>query len=100
MDSQWGSNYEQSEQHAVFPGSVRTIGGVLQSPLLPGLYQMTYDYKDLDTNEEKAKTTYFVSLPLVYSSCGTLVVLYMRTGYMVTTDPASSLRDQVWPMAV
>jgi hypothetical protein len=78
VDSLWGSNYEQSEQHAVFPGSVRTIGGVLQSPLLPGLYQMTYDYKDLDTNEEKAKTTYFVSLPLwSIAAAGVLAALYI-----------------------
>jgi hypothetical protein len=53
----------QEATHILLPGTVRTVKGVIPSPLLPGVYEATYGYR-VDDGQTITHTKYVVYLPL------------------------------------
>ncbi len=63
LESFFGQSPKVSEDHAVFPNTARTISGTIPSPLLPGIYKLTYGYT-ATSYDGVMKTAYIVNLPL------------------------------------
>ncbi len=51
------------ETHILLPAAVRTIGGSMTSPVLPGIYEAVYGYKT-DDGQTVNRSKYIVYLPL------------------------------------
>lgn len=54
---------EVGTSHILMPGKVRTINGTVPTPLLPGIYKMTYGYKVDFADIVTAKTEYIIFIP-------------------------------------
>lgn len=68
---------EPATAHILLPGTVRTIGGAIDAPLLPGIYKMTYGYKT-DSGQTTERSSYVLYLPpwSVLIPLGLLVVFW------------------------
>ncbi len=69
----FGEHPEFGTSHLLMPGAVRTIGGSIPSPILPGIYTVTYGYKVDFANIETTKTSYILYLP-PWSFAGVLLI--------------------------
>lgn len=63
LESLLGKYPESGTSHVILPGSVRTVGGSIQAPLLPGIYKVKYGYKVDFADFEIAKTAYIAFIP-------------------------------------
>jgi hypothetical protein len=59
----FGSYPEVGTSHLLMPGSVRTIEGAVPTPILPGIYKVTYGYKVDFAQIITAKTAYIIFIP-------------------------------------
>jgi hypothetical protein len=59
----FGSFPEVGTSHLLMPGSVRTIEGAVPTPILPGIYKVTYGYKVDFAQIITAKTAYIIFIP-------------------------------------
>lgn len=63
VESLFTQPLQTSEDHAVFPGTIRTISGTVSSPLLPGIYKLSYGYTTA-MSDRVIQTAYIVNVPL------------------------------------
>ncbi len=63
LESLLGKLPEYGTGHILMPGAVRTVGGSVPSPLLPGIYKLTYGYKTDSTKLITEKSQYILFLP-------------------------------------
>jgi hypothetical protein len=63
LEGIFGKMPETSTGHTLMPGTVRAIGGSVPSPLLPGLYRLTYGYKTDINTIITTKTDYILFIP-------------------------------------
>lgn len=59
----FGQQPEVGEDHLLMPGKIRTIEGQVPTPLLPGLYKVTYGYKVDFASIITVKTAYILFIP-------------------------------------
>ena len=63
LEGIFGKLPESGTSHIVMPGTVRTIEGVIPSPLLPGIYRVTYGYKVDFADFVVAKSAWIIFIP-------------------------------------
>ncbi|MFA5172734.1 MAG: hypothetical protein WC426_14320, partial [Sulfuriferula sp.] len=54
---------EVGTSHLLMPGAIRTVEGTVPSPILPGVYQVTYGYRVDFAQIITAKTAYIIYIP-------------------------------------
>jgi hypothetical protein len=59
----FGTYPEIGTSHLLMPGSVRTVEGAVPTPMLPGIYKVTYGYKVDFADIITAKTAYIIFIP-------------------------------------
>lgn len=59
----FGAQPEAGTSHLLMPGTVRTISGSIPSPLLPGVYKVTYGYRVDFAQIITTKSSYIIYLP-------------------------------------
>lgn len=63
LESLIGKLPESDTSHALMPGTKRTVGGSVSSPLLPGVYKLTYGYKTDANSIISSKSEYILFIP-------------------------------------
>lgn len=59
----FGTSPESGTAHILLPGAPRTISGTVPSPLLPGIYRLTYGYKVDFADFVTTKTAWVLYIP-------------------------------------
>ena len=59
----FGTYPESGTSHLLMPGSIRQVGGSVPTPLLPGIYRVTYGYKVDFADIITSKTAFVVYIP-------------------------------------
>lgn len=59
----FGQQPEVGEDHLLMPGKIRTVEGTIPTPLLPGIYKVTYGYKVDFASITTVKTGYILFIP-------------------------------------
>jgi hypothetical protein len=63
LEGLFGKYPENGTSHLLMPGAVRTIEGSIPTPLLPGIYKLTYGYKVDFADFITTKTAYIIFIP-------------------------------------
>lgn len=63
IEGLFGQPSEVGTSHLLMPGTVRTVSESIPSPLLPGIYKVTYGYRADGNTGELAKTAFVVFAP-------------------------------------
>jgi hypothetical protein len=72
--------------HILMPGKVRTLGGDIPSPVLPGIYRAVFGYKT-DTGATIMQARYIVYIPPWFIAV-VIAALLLITKFYVRTHPA------------
>ncbi len=63
LEGLFGKQPEVGTSHLLMPGAVRTVNGIIPSPLLPGIYRVAYGYKVDFAAFVTVKTAYIIFIP-------------------------------------
>jgi hypothetical protein len=72
----FGVLQQTNTEHELLPGTIRSIGGSVPAPLLPGIYKLTYGYQAEFDKTVTTKTTYILYIPL-WSIAALIVALFI-----------------------
>lgn len=88
-----GSQPETGTSHLLIPNVVRTITGTIPSPLLPGIYRVTYGYRVDFTPIVVTKSAYILFIPPWSVAALVLVLLTARWVWQKRHKRAESTKD-------
>lgn len=63
VEGLFGKGQEVGVDHLLMPGAVRSISGTVPSPIMPGIYRVTYGYKVDFASIINVKSAYIIYLP-------------------------------------
>lgn len=64
LDGAFGTISTTSTDRLVLPNTYRTIRGALKSPILPGIYKLTYGYTMMDGRKSSTRTIQVLFIPI------------------------------------
>lgn len=74
LEDLWGNHAQTIESHAIFPGTIRSVSGSLQAPLLPGVYRLVYGYTTKESSQDETlREAYIINLPPWSIAAGALL---------------------------